>query len=159
LIYADVFGRGAGYTAFDGEEPAETEHFAIAGPYAHATAPLRRLQDRYVSECCLAAAAGTDPPPWVREGLDALPEAMREGDRRANAVDRGVVDLVEALVLSGREGERFSGVVIDEQTVQLADPAVRAPLEGGCPPPGSEVEVELTIADPAARSVRFDVIG
>ena len=44
----DYVARGAGYTAFDGEAPAETEHFAIAGAYAHATAPLRRLQDRYV---------------------------------------------------------------------------------------------------------------
>jgi exoribonuclease R len=159
LQEAAGIGRGAGYEVFDGAPPEERTHFSIAAEYAHATAPLRRLQDRWVSECCLAAAAGTDPPPWVREGLDALPEAMREGDRRANAVDRGVVDLVEALVLSGREGERFSGVGIDEQTVQLADPAVRSPVDGGGPAPGSEVEVELTTADPAARSVRFDVIG
>ena len=46
--------------AFDGAPPAEREHFAIAAPYAHATAPLRRLQDRYVSECCLAASRGND---------------------------------------------------------------------------------------------------
>src|SRR4051812_37071598 len=51
-------GRGAGYTAFDGTPPTDPGHFAIAAPYAHATAPLRRLQDRYVSECCLAACAG-----------------------------------------------------------------------------------------------------
>jgi exoribonuclease R len=159
LQEAAGIGRGAGYEPFDGAPPEHRTHFSIAAEYAHATAPLRRLQDRWVSECCLAAAAGSEPPPWVREGLPALPEAMREGDRRANAVDRGVVDLVEALVLAGREGERFSGVVIDEETVQLADPAVRAPVEGGCPAPGSEVEIALVAADPAARSVRFDVVG
>jgi exoribonuclease R len=81
-------GRGAGYTAFDGEPPADAEHFAIAAPYAHATAPLRRLQDRFVSECCLAACAGIEPPEWVRAGLAALPDVMAAGARRANAVER-----------------------------------------------------------------------
>ena len=159
LQEAAGIGRGAGYEAFDGAAPEHRSHFSIAASYAHATAPLRRLQDRWVSECCLAAAAGAEPPDWVREGLAALPEAMREGDRRANAVERGVVDLVEALMLSGREGERFAGIVIDEETVQLADPAVRAPVEGECPAPGSEVEVTLLAADAATRSVRFDVDG
>src|SRR5439155_9955206 len=64
-------GRGAGYTPFDGAPPSAPEHFAIAAAYAHATAPLRRLQDRYVSECCIAACAGTAPPDWVRQGLGA----------------------------------------------------------------------------------------
>ena len=159
LQEAAGIGRGAGYEAFDGAQPEHRSHFSIAAEYAHATAPLRRLQDRWVSECCLAAAAGREPPSWVREGLAALPEAMRAGDRRANAVERGVVDLVEALILSGREGDRFAGIVIDDETVQLADPAVRAPVEGECPPPGSEVEVKLVAADAATRSVRFDVVG
>ncbi|MFN8112474.1 MAG: RNB domain-containing ribonuclease [Solirubrobacterales bacterium] len=159
LQEAAGIGRGAGYEPFAGAPPEHQTHFSIAASYAHATAPLRRLQDRWVSECCLAAAAGAEPPSWVREGLEALPEAMREGDRRANAVERGVVDLVEALILAGREGERFRGVVIDEGTVQLADPAVRAPVDGECPAPGTEVEVTLLAADPAARSVRFDVVG
>ena len=118
-------GRGAAYTPFDGAPPAETEHFAVAAPYAHATAPLRRLQDRYVSECCLAAYAGVAPPDWVRAGLAGLPAAMSAGTRRANAVERGVVDLVEAVLLAGREGERFDAVVIDEGLLQLRDPAVR----------------------------------
>lgn len=83
---------------------------------------------------------------------------MREGDHRASVVERGVIDLVEALVLTGREGERFAGIVIDDRTVQLAEPAVRAPVEGACPEPGTEVEVRLSAADAATRSVRFEVI-
>jgi exoribonuclease R len=150
-------GRGASYTAFDGEPPAEAEHFAIAGSYAHATAPLRRLQDRYVSECCLAAAAGTAMPDWVHAGLAALPDAMAAGGRRAGTVERGVVDLVEAALLSGREGERFRGVVVDEKLVQLAEPAVRARLDGHAPEPGSDVTVRLDEAALASRSVRFSV--
>jgi exoribonuclease R len=157
LQEATGVGRGAGYTPFDGAPPAETEHFAVAAPYAHATAPLRRLQDRYVSECCLAAHAGVAPPDWVRAGLEGLPAAMSAGTRRANAVERGVVDLVEAVLLAGREGERFDAVVIDEGLVQLRDPAVRGKLTGASPALGSEVSVRLDRADPATRTVAFSV--
>jgi exoribonuclease R len=151
-------GRGAGYTAFDGEPPAGAEHFAIAAAYAHATAPLRRLQDRFVSECCLAACAGEPVPDWVHAGLAALPDAMAAGARRAGAVERGVIDLVEAVVLADREGERFAAVVIDEGLVQLRDPAVRARIEDAATPePGSEVTVRLDRADPAARTVAFSL--
>jgi exoribonuclease R len=148
-------GRGAGYTAFDGKPPEEHRHFAIAADYAHATAPLRRLQDRYVSECCLAAAAGRPVPDWVRAGLAALPAAMAAGDHRARVVERGVVDLVEAVLLEGREGERFDAVVVDYQLVQLREPAVRGKLAAGSPEPGSELSVRLDRADPVARTVEF----
>jgi exoribonuclease R len=154
---AAELAHGAGYTAFDGAPPAEPDHFAIAAPYAHATAPLRRLQDRYVSECCLAACAGTPPPDWVRAGLPPLPDAMAAGVRRAGAVERGVIDLVEAVLLSGREGDRFDAVVIDDGLVQLRDPAVRAKLETGCPEPGTELSVRLERAEPATRTVAFSV--
>jgi exoribonuclease R len=150
-------GHGAGYTAFDGEPPAEPEHFAIAAAYAHATAPLRRLQDRYVSECCIAACAGTPPPDWVREGLAALPDAMAQADHRARAVERGIVDLVEAVLLQDRVGETFEAVVVDDALVQLRDPAIRGRLTGDAPEPGSEVSVRLVRADPAARTVEFAV--
>ncbi len=143
---ASRVARGAGYTAFDGTPPAEPAHWAVAAPYAHATAPLRRLQDRFVSACCL----GETPA-----GLDALPAEMAAGIRRANAVERAVIDLLEAVLLAGREGERFDAVVIDEGLVQLRDPAVRAKLATGTPAPGTEVTVRLERADPATRTVTF----
>ena len=155
---ASALGRGAGYTAFDGSRPAATGHFALAADYAHATAPLRRLQDRFVSECCLAACAGTAVPEWVRAGLPALPEAMSAGTRRAGAVERAVVDFVEAVLLAGREGERFDAVVIDDELVQLRDPAVRGRIASGCPEPGTEVAVRLERADPATRVVEFSTL-
>lgn len=157
LHEATGVGRGAGYTPFDGARPAEHSHFSIAADYAHATAPLRRLQDRYVSECCLAACAGKEPPEWVRSGLGALPEAMAAGARRAGAVERGVVDLVEAMLLEGRVGESFEALVIDENTLQLREPAVRARLDGACPEPGTEATVRLRTADVAKRRVEFEL--
>lgn len=150
-------GHGAGYTAFDGTPPQAPEHFAIAAAYAHATAPLRRLQDRYVSECCLAACAGSAPPDWVRAGLAALPGAMAKGDHRARVVERGIVDLVEAVLLQGREGETFDAVVVDDGLVQLRDPAVRGRIGKDAAAPGSEITVRLDRADPAARAVEFSV--
>ncbi|MFD5066006.1 ribonuclease catalytic domain-containing protein, partial [Streptomyces sp. NPDC058394] len=67
--------RGAGYTVFTGgESPDPAIHSAVAAPYTHCTAPLRRLVDRYTGELCLAAVAGTEPPPWVLEALPALPD-------------------------------------------------------------------------------------
>jgi exoribonuclease R len=158
LHEATGVGRAAGYTAFDGAPPADAAHWAVAASYAHATAPLRRLQDRYVSECCLAASAGTPVPDWVRAGLVDLPEAMAAGDHRAGVVERGVVDFVEAILLAGREGEQFDAVVIDEKLVQLRDPAVRGRLAGDCPEPGSDVTVRLERADPRARKVEFAVV-
>jgi exoribonuclease R len=158
LNEASGIGAGAGYTAFDGAPPDDPVHFAVAAPYAHATAPLRRLQDRFVTECCLAACAGTAPPDWVRAALPGLPAAMAAGSRRARAVERGVVDLVESVLLEGREGERFTGLVIDDGVVQLAGPAVRAKVAGDAlPPPGTMVTVCLEHADPQTRTVAFSV--
>jgi exoribonuclease R len=157
--------RGAGYTVFrDGVLPDITTHSAVAAPYAHCTAPLRRLADRYTAELCLAAAAGTDPPDWVLAALDALPARMAEGARRAGTVERECVDIVEAALLKDRVGELFDGCVVDVEerrpavgTVQLETPAVIGRIEGDGPLPlGERLRVRLTQAGPPGTTkVRF----
>ncbi|MFD1826463.1 RNB domain-containing ribonuclease [Mumia zhuanghuii] len=155
--------RGAGYVAFDGELPALVEHSAIAAPYAHATAPLRRLADRYVGEVCLAVSAGEPVPDWVRRALPELPKVMAGTGRLASSFDRAVLDLVEAVVLSDSVGEMFEGVVIDADdkdpekgTVLLDEPAVEGRVVGTAPLPlGEPVQVVLDEADVDARVVRF----
>lgn len=151
--------RGAGYTAFDGPPPADPVHAAVAAPYAHVTAPLRRLVDRFGSEVCLAHLAGTPVPDWVRERLPLLPEQMTTADRRASAVERAVLDLTEAHLLAGREGEEFTAVVVDvddaRATVVLDAPAVRAPSDPLGAELGERVTVRLRVADPEERRVRF----
>jgi exoribonuclease R len=162
LRLATAVFRGAGYTAFDGTPPALTTHAAIAAPYTHCTAPLRRLVDRYVSECCLALCAGRRVPEWVRTALPSLPDEMAAADHRAHALDRAVVDLVEAALLQGRVGESFDGVVVeargDRGEVQLADPAVRAECRGTLSL-GASVRARLVRADLDDRTVAFDVGG
>ena len=160
LRLAAVLFRGAAYVAFDGNAPAMSTHSAVAAACAHATAPLRRLADRYVSECCLAICAGDEVPEWVRSALPSLPEEMANADRRAHEVDRAVVDLAEALVLESRCGEVFSGVVVEAGPkggeVQLRDPAVRARLDGQQLPLGEEINVRLEAVDVTKRRVTFE---
>lgn len=155
--------RGAGYTVFrDGQLPAITTHAAVAAPYTHCTAPLRRLADRYACELCLAAAAGHAPPDWVLAALDALPRQMAEGSRRAATVERECIDLVEAALLEDRVGDLFEACVVelsDHQpasgTVQLASPAVIGRIEGEHLTLGQRLRVRLTRADPGTAKALF----
>lgn len=159
LTLATRLLRGAAYTAFDGQVPDQPLHSAVASAYAHCTAPLRRLADRYVSEICLAVCAGTPVPDWVRVALPALPDEMAAADRRAHQIDRAIVDLTEAVVLAPRVGEMFSAVVVESGpkggAVQLTDPAVRARCEGADLPLGEQIQVRLEQADPTTRTVTF----
>ena len=159
LTYAGRLLRGAAYTAFDGAPPEQAVHSAVAAPYAHCTAPLRRLADRHVGEVCLALAGGRPVPGWAREALPHLPAAMAGATRRAQALERAVVDLAEAVVLAPRVGELFDAVVVESGdtrgVIQLRDPAVRARCEGPDLPLGHPLEVRLTAVDMALRKVTF----
>ena len=159
LELASELLRGAGYTAFDGAPPAQPGHAGVGGPYAHVTAPIRRLADRFTSEVCLAAGAGTEVPAWAREALPLLPDLMATSTRRAKTLDRATVDLVEAYVLQDREGEEFDAAVVDvsadDGMVVLDDPPVRARCDGAGLPLGERIRVRLEKADPATRTVRF----
>ncbi|MFC7407170.1 RNB domain-containing ribonuclease [Georgenia alba] len=167
LNEATLLFRGAGYLVLGGQEhqPEETRHAAIAADYAHVTAPLRRLVDRYGLEICRAHCAGAEVPPWVLEGLDGLPETMATTTRRANAYERGAVDALEALVLQNRVGDTFDGVILEADdgkdglrhgTVAVAEPAVHGRIEGRDLPVGEPVTVRLVDVDVPERRVRFE---
>jgi VacB/RNase II family 3'-5' exoribonuclease len=155
--------RGAGYATFDGELPEQAQHAALASEYAHVTAPLRRLADRYAGEVCVALCAGTEVPEWVLAALPDLPDTMAGSGRLANQYENAIVDLCEAELLHDRVGERFAAVVVDlddkdrrRGDITIQDPAVEARVEGtGDLPLGEEVSVELVEADPRARKVAF----
>lgn len=155
--------RGAGYAAFNGQLPEQTEHAALASTYAHVTAPLRRLVDRFGLETCTSLCAGDTVPKWVLEGLGDLPAIMQASGRRSHAYENAVLNLVEAATLESRVGEQFAGVVTeadhdDERkgTVMVREPAVEAPVSSSAPlPVGQDVAVKLTESDPATRKVRF----
>ena len=164
--------RGAGYTPFDGTRPTGIDQAAVGAPYAHVTAPLRRLVDRFGLVICEAHSTGAPVPEWVRAALPELPKAMARSSNVANRLDRMTLDAVEAALLAPRIGEQFDAVVLsaggmsgspdadgqgrDGGTVQLSDPAVEAVCDGHLEP-GTDVRVRLVQADIATGTVRFEL--
>ncbi|AFU00182.1 RNB domain-containing ribonuclease [Nocardia brasiliensis] len=156
--------RGASYTVVNGDTteaaPETLQHSAMHAPYAHVTAPLRRLVDRYATEICLARCAGTEVPQWVTDGLADTADTMRRSDATANKVERACIDLTEATLLAERAGTEFDAVVVREANgnraaeIFIADPPVLGPCTGE-PPEGEQVRVRLTAADPTTRKIAF----
>ncbi len=156
--------RGAGYVGFDGETPEQPEHAALASEYAHVTAPLRRLVDRYGLEACVALCADQEVPQWVRDRLHELPEIMQASGRTAHQYEKSIVDLVEAAILQPHVGEAFEGVVLSVEPedathgdLMVRDPATEAKVSGQGLTAGADVSATLAEADPATRTVRFTV--
>ena len=171
--------RGSGYLAFGvggvgvpaDDEAADSEeavHSAIAARYAHVTAPLRRLVDRYGEEVCVAACAQAPVPEWVLQALPDLPDVMEQTGKRARVIGRGALTALEALVLRGHEGEVFDGVITSERDgrgeLVLTEPAVVTEVRRGSGqsgdrlPVGERVRVRLLSADPAA-GIRFQLLA
>ena len=152
--------RGADYAAFDGALPELTTHAAIGAPYAHVTAPLRRLSDRYSTEVCLAVTAGTPVPSWARDALGSMPEIMVGSDSLASKIDRACIDLTEATVLADRVGETFDATVLrkrnGKRTADVFVPSVSVMAKCvGDPAEGEQVKIRLVSADVAKRTVEF----
>lgn len=159
--------RGAGYVAFDTAAglpvPQGTIQSAIAAPYAHTTAPLRRLVDRWSLVICAALCAGDAVPEWARRSLTDLPSIMAASARRAADLDSASINRVEAALLSDHVGRRFEATVLslrgDSARVQLAWPVVTAECHAPRhPSPGSRLNVLLIAADIASGSVRFEAV-
>jgi exoribonuclease R len=153
----------ASYTAFDGALPEQTTHAALAAEYAHVTAPLRRLVDRYAGEVCVALSNGTEVPDWARARLAELPSEMASVRRLRSTAERAVLDLVEAVLLRDRVGEVFDAVVVEADgsagQILLRDPPVRAPCSGSGLAAGDPVRARLVEADPIRRAVRFEAVS
>lgn len=150
-------GQGAGYVPYrEGETPW---HAAVGATYAHATAPLRRLADRYVIRAALALANGKPVPSAVADAFDRLPAVMARADALGSQLQRAAVDLAEAVILRGREGETFVAMVteVDHKgaRIQLRDLPVAARVNGAGIVPGETLAVTLVAADPQLRTVTF----
>jgi len=162
LLAAASLFRGAGYVTFDGAVPENIEQAAIAAPYAHATAPLRRLVDRWVLAICLAVSEGVEIPAWARESLPELPDLMQASSQRASRLNADTVNRVEAALMQPLVGETVEATVIEMRnggervSIQIADPAVTAsaPVPSGTKP-GDTVSLKVVRADIAQGEVEF----
>ena len=151
--------RGAGYDVLhDGSDASKLEQAAIGAPYAHTTAPLRRLVDRYVLAHCEAIANDREIPRWAADGLEGLPEIMQRSGQLAGKLERESIDAVEIAVLRERIGDEFDAVVVDTRkegaTIQLIDPPTEAQCDTTAEP-GERIRVRLTEADLSKRLLRF----
>lgn len=150
-------GTGASYLPW--REGLVPWHSAMAATYAHATAPLRRLADRYVIRAALAVANGKAVPEIVSSAFERLPSVMAKADALSGQIERAVIDLAEAVILQGRKGERFTAIVtdVDERgaRIQLRDLPVVARVAANGDHPGDALCVRLDAVDVERRSIGF----
>lgn len=183
LHSAGTLFRGAAYTAFDGALPENAVQSAIGAAYAHTTAPLRRLVDRFVLVICEALSNGGDVPGWARQALPSLPEIMAGSDQLASRMERLALDTVEAALLVNHIGQEFDAIVISGSKpqkengngngngngkgsngnggsgiIQIADPAVTARCAGELES-GTKVRVRLISSDITTREVHFELVA
>ncbi|MHC9044976.1 RNB domain-containing ribonuclease [Microbacterium saperdae] len=162
LEAASMLFRGAGYVAFDGAAPSATVQAAIGAPYAHATAPLRRLVDRWSLAICLAVSRGGAAPSWARDSLAELPALMQESGQRASRLNSATINAVEAALLTPLVGSTIEATVIElrgeRATIQIAEPAVTAsaPVPVGAKP-GEVVRLRVARADISRGEVEFEI--
>ncbi len=160
LLDARRAGGRARYALYDSAKPPW--HSAIAATYAHATAPMRRLADRYVLDLAYLLANSLTIPKLLTDQLAGLPAVMERYEGRASNVDRAVIDLLEAVSLQNRIGEILEAEVVDAENgiVQTHDSAIRAKatrlpkIENG-----AKVRVRIDAADPSTRSVRLTALS
>ena len=154
-------GGGARYLPF--EEGHVPWHAALGATYTHATAPMRRLADRYVLEAALAIANGRPLPAACADAFARLPKVMDKADAREGAVERAVIDLAETALLHGHEGETFRAVVtdLDERgaRIQLCDRPVVSRVDAHRVASGDDLRVRLVEADPVKRILRFERVN
>ena len=156
--------RGADYQVINGQDEKDLIQAALAAPYAHTTAPLRRLVDRFVLLTCHLISTGAPIPDELRSALELLPGLMQASSSAANKVSRAAIDLLEAYTMAPRAGEVFQAVVIKSAEgskpgqLQLA----QMPIVGhfnGAGQAGTLVSARLVQADPATRKILFEIVA
>lgn len=105
-------------------------HAALAAHYAHVTAPLRRLADRYVLDLLVALNAGEKISDALTAPLEKLPQVMMQAEARARQLETAIVDFAEAQLLSDQVSKIFTAVIVglkaEGLSIQITDPPIRA---------------------------------
>jgi exoribonuclease R len=154
-------GERASYAPYrDGVIPW---HAAMAATYAHATAPLRRLADRYVVQAALAIMNGRAVPEAVSAAFPRLPKIMAHADALGGQIERAAIDLAEAVMLTGQEGKVFDAIVTDRDErgtrIQLKDFPIMTRIGPSQSAPGDALRLKLIRADTITRTIAFEILG
>jgi exoribonuclease-2 len=151
LSVIKLLGKGAYVLELPGDLPAG--HFGLAvQDYTHSTAPNRRFPDLVTQRLLKAALAGGDPPS-DHEALAALAQHCTEQEGNAAKVERQVLKSAAALLLTGRNGQRFDAFVTGASEkgtwVRILEPPVEGRVVHGFKglDVGDRVRVELVHTD------------
>jgi exoribonuclease R len=102
---------GSGEYALDPAGAEAPGHFGLAvKDYTHSTAPNRRFPDLITQRLLKAAMAGA-PQPYTNQELEELAQHCTQQEDAATKVERRVRKSAAALLLSGKIGEHFDGIV------------------------------------------------
>jgi exoribonuclease-2 len=159
LAVVKLIGRGEYALDLPGGEPPG--HFGLAvKDYTHSTAPNRRFPDLITQRLLKAAMAGA-PLPYTIPELAELAKHCTEREDDATKVERRVRKSAAALLLSGRIGEQFDGLVTGASPkgtwVRVFQPPVEGRLERGFQglDVGDRVRVKLVHTDVALGFIDF----
>jgi len=159
LAVVKLLGRGEYAVDLPGTSP--TGHFALAvRDYAHSTAPNRRFPD-LITQRLLKAAFLHAPQPYGIAELTELAEHCTEREDATTKVERRMRKSAAALLLSGRIGEEFDGIITgaaDKGTwVRIFQPPTEGRLANGFRglDVGDRVRVRLIHTDVARGFIDF----
>lgn len=151
LSVVKMLGSGEYVAALPGRPVAA--HFGLAvKDYAHSTAPNRRYPDLVTQRLLKAAIAG-EPVPYSNDELVSLADHCTEQEDDAAKVERLVRKSAAALLLEGRDGERFDAIVTGASEkgtwVRIFHPPVEGKLVRGFEDldVGDRLRVELARTD------------
>jgi exoribonuclease-2 len=102
---------GAGEYAVVTPDMEDEQHFGLAvHGYSRSTAPNRRYIDLVTQRLLKGAIAGKGSPYSIEE-LQAVADLCRDRERAARKVERRVRKSAAAILLDGRTGDTFDGIV------------------------------------------------
>lgn len=128
LVVVKLMGPGEYVVERPGE--ASIGHFGLAvRDYAHSTAPNRRFPDLITQRLLKAALAGRSGP-YSPESLAALAAHCTAQEDAANRVERKLRKAAAALLLEGRVGESFDGVITGASEKGTWVRVLQPPVEG-----------------------------
>jgi exoribonuclease-2 len=114
------------------ERPGQTSdgHFGLAvQDYTHSTAPNRRFADLVTQRLLKTVLAGT-PPAYSATELDAIAVRCTTMEDAARKVERTCRKLAAAVLLSGRIGQQFDGIVTGKNPKGTFVRTLHPPAEG-----------------------------
>ncbi len=163
LVIVKLMGRGEYVLQTPGTVPMG--HFGLAvRDYTHSTAPNRRFPDLITSRLVKSALLGK-PASYSNAELAHLAEHCTRQEEAAQKVERQLRKSEAALLLQGRSGERFDGVITGSSDkgvwVRVFSPPCEGRLHGPNPPPnvGDKVRVKLTSTDVERGFIDFEMVG